>query len=153
MGLPRTILEGSVALVAVVRHRRIRSEASDDDVEQAVVVKILHDGPARRVEAVKTDKLPNFVKSANVKLRMEETVEVEPIRGIDAVGILTQRHVRQVEQPTDLEVVGKTPEVLGKVPDCQTRAGWIQMDGGRRYWDDARALSPAHDAVIIFASS
>ncbi len=73
-GLPRAVLEGPVPLVAVVRHGlHSESKRGHDEVEQAVVVKVLHDRPAGRVEAVETDKLADFAKSADVELRVEET--------------------------------------------------------------------------------
>src|SRR5205085_305984 len=46
------IFKSAVPLVAKVSHRLGRIEGGDDDVEQADVAKVLHDGAAGLVEAV-----------------------------------------------------------------------------------------------------
>ena len=51
------------------------------------------------------------------------------------------------------EVVGELLEVLGEVPDRQPRAGRVRVDGGRRDRQDARALAPALDAVLVLAAT
>ena len=66
--------------------------------------------------------------------------------------MFAQGHVGQVEQPADLEVVGELLEVLGEMTDRQPGAGGIGVDGGGRDREDARALSPAHDAVVGLAA-
>src|SRR5262249_60988894 len=45
------LLEGAVPLVVVVGHRDGRVPAGNDDIEQAVVVEVLQNGPSRLVEA------------------------------------------------------------------------------------------------------
>ena len=73
--------------------------------------------------------------------------------GSTLVRIFAQRHVGHVEQPADVEVVGELLEVLGEMTDRQPRAGGVGVDGRRRDRQDARALAPAHHAVLGFAAA
>ena len=117
-------------------------ERGDGDVEQTVVVEILHDCSAGLVEAVYPDKVADVAKSADVELRLEELIQVEPEPRIDLVRILTQRHVGQVQEPADLEVLGKPIEILGEMSDRQSRAGrdWYGRRPAR--WGGCRSFLP-----------
>ena len=74
-------------------------ERGNHDVEQAVVIKIVHDRAAGLIEAIDADQMSDVSKLADVELRMEELVQIQSKPGINAVGILAQGHVRQIEQP------------------------------------------------------
>ena len=127
-------------------------ERGDGEVEQAVVVEILHDRAAGLVEAVDPDQVADVAELADVELGLEESIQRDQEPGIDLVRIFAQGHVGQVEQPADLEVVGELLEVLGEMPDRQPGALGIGVDGGRRDRQDARALAPALDAVLVLAA-
>ena len=71
---------------------------------------------------------------------------------INLFRIFAERHVRQVEKPANLEIVGKQLEVFGEVLDRESRTAGIGMDGRRRDRQDARAFAPAHDAIVVFAA-
>ncbi len=124
-----------------------------DQVEQAVVVEVLHDRAAGLVEAVDPNQLADVAELADVELRVLVTIQRDEEPRIDLVGMFAQGHVGQVEQPADLQVVGELLEVLGEVADRQAGAGRIGVHGGRRDRQDARAFAPAHDAVLVLAAA
>ena len=60
--------------------------------------------------------MADVAEPADVEFGVEEPVEVQPEPGIDLVGVFAQGHVGQVQEPADLQVVGKLLEVLGEMP-------------------------------------
>ena len=101
------VLEGAIPLVAVDAMRLGRVERGDGQVEQAVVVEVLHDRAAGLVEAVDPHQVPDVAELADVELGVAEAIQRDQEPRIDLVGIFAQGHVGQVEQPADLEVVGE----------------------------------------------
>ena len=126
------ILEGAVARVAVKGHGLGGVEGRHGEIEQAVVVEIIHDRAAGLVEAVDPRQVADVAELADVELGLEEMVERDQEPRIDLVGMLAQRHVGQVQEPADLEVVGELLEILGEMADRQPRAGGIGVNGGRQ---------------------
>ena len=57
------------------------SIAGDDDVEQAVVVEVVHDRAAGLVEAIDPHQMADVAELADVELGVEEAVQVEPDTG------------------------------------------------------------------------
>ena len=98
------------------------------------------------------DQVADVAELADVELGLEEMIQRDQEPGIDLVGMFAQGHVGQVEQPADLEIVGELFEILGEMPDRQSGARGIGVDGGRDDRQDARALAPAHDAVLGLAA-
>ena len=152
-GLLGHVLERPVAAVAVEHHRHRVVPGREQDVEQAVVVEVVQDGPARLVEAVDADGCADVAEPADVELRLRPGVEPDQEPRIDLVRVFAERHVRDVQQPADLEVVGEDVEVLGEVLDRQPRALRHGVEGGRRDREDAGALAAAHDAVLGLAAA
>ncbi len=67
------------------------------------------------------------------------------------VRVLSQRHMSQIEQPADVEVVREPLEVLSKMTDRQAGTSGIGVDSSRCEGKDARLFSSAHNAIVGFA--
>ena len=74
--------------------------------------------------------MPDVAELADVEFRFAEMIEADQEPGIDAVRMLAQGHVSQIEQPLDLDVVRKLFEILRKMPDRQPRSFGMDMHGG-----------------------
>ncbi len=146
------VLERSISSVAVVRHRLRWIDRRDGQVEQAIAVEVVHDRPTGLIEPVHSHDRANVAKLADVKFRAKKTVKYEPVARIDPLRIFAQRHVGQVQEPLDSQIVGKSRKIFGEVLDRPPRAGRVSMNGCRQNRKNARALTPAHDAIVIFAA-
>ena len=60
-----------------------RIEGRDGEIEQAVVVEILHDRAAGHVEAIDPDQVADVAELADVELGLEEMIERDQEPGID----------------------------------------------------------------------
>ena len=89
----------------------------------------------------------DVVEPAHVELRAER-LERDQVLRRDLVGILAQRHVGDVQEPADAEVVGPLLEVRGEVPDRLARARRLLVDGLGRDREDAARRPEAGDAVL-----
>ena len=79
-------------------HGTRRIERRDRNVQQAVIVEVLHDGAARLSKLINSDQVPDIVELANVEFALAKViVERNQEPRIDAVWILAQSHVSQVE--------------------------------------------------------
>jgi hypothetical protein len=145
------IFERPIPFVVVERHVLGRVEAGDDDVQQAVVVEVVHDGAARLVEPVDADEVADVAELADVHLGVEKAIHRQQVLRIDFVRKLAECHVGHVQQPARLEVVGELFEVFGEMPDRQPRTGGVGVDRGRRDRDDAGTLAAALDAIVVLA--
>src|SRR5438309_808649 len=83
----------AVTQVAVDGHRGGWVVGDDDDVEQAVVVEVFHDGAALHVEAIDAGEMADVAEFANVEFGLEKSIEIDAEPGIDLVGKFTQGHV------------------------------------------------------------
>ena len=68
----------AVALVPIVRHRLRRVGRGDHEVEQTVVIEVLHDRAARLVEAVDADEVADITKLADIEFRLETSRQIQP---------------------------------------------------------------------------
>src|SRR5580698_6254643 len=68
-------------------------------------------------------------------------------------GMLSQRHVRQVEQPLHLEIVGELPQVPGEVFDRQPGALGVGVNGGWINREDPGTFASAVYTVIVLAQT
>ncbi len=93
--------------------------------------------------------MADVAEPADVELRAGEAREVQPVSGIDLVGVFAQGHMGQVQEPADLEVVGELAEVFGEMADRQPRAVGIGVHGRGGDGQDAGAVAPAHQAVVV----
>ena len=109
--------------------------------------------PPAWLKRLTPDQVADVAELADVELRLAEAIQRDQVPGIDLAGMLAEGHVGQVEQPADLEVVGKLLEVLGEMPDRQARALGVGVHGGGGDGQDARALAPAMDAVLVLAAA
>jgi hypothetical protein len=92
--------------------------ARDDDVEQSVVIKVLHDGTAGLVEAVDTGQVADVAEPADVKHRGQEAVQRDQKPRFHLARVFPHGHVGHVQQPADLEIVGELAQVFGEMLDC-----------------------------------
>ena len=84
------ILEGAVAGVVVVGHGLGGIEGRDGEIQQAVVVEILHDGPAGHVESVDPRQVADVAELADIELGLEVMIQADQEPGIDLVRIFAQ---------------------------------------------------------------
>ena len=75
--------------------------------------------------------MPDVTKSADFKFRLCEPIERDQETRFDRVGMLTQRHVSQIQQPANFQIVGKHLEVFGEMADGPLRTVRIHVPGGR----------------------
>ena len=79
-------------------------------------------------------------------------IERDQVSRIDASGVFAQRHVAPGSSSHFASrSSGKRGEVLGEMLDRQPRAVGLRVDGRLGDRQDARALAPAHDAVVVLA--
>ena len=130
----------------------VGSIRGDGDVEQAVAVEVVHDRAAGLIEAVEPRLMADVAELADVEFGVEEAVERDAETADQPSGVFTEGHVGHVEQPADPQVVGKLLEVLGEMLDRQPRTGRVGVHRGGGDRQDARALAPAHDAVLVLAA-
>jgi len=128
-------------------------DRGDGDVEQSVVVEILHDRASSLVESVDARQVADVPELTDVELRVAESIQRDPESRIDLPGMLAQGHVGQVEQPTDPQVFRENLEVFGEVADRQAGAGRVRVNGGRSDGEDARALPTAFDAIVVLTAT
>src|SRR5260370_22402150 len=120
-GRLRAIFKGSVPLIAVERHGLAWVNRGDNQIQKPVIIKIVHDGAARRLEAVDAHQVSDVLEAADVEFPTE-TIESHQVRAGDLVGVLAQGHVGQVQQPANPLVLGKLSKVLLEMPDRETGA-------------------------------
>ena len=87
--------------------------------------------------------MTDLAESTDVEFRVEESVQVQAEAGIDLVRVFAERHVGQVEQPSDFQVLGELLEVLGEMADRQSGAGRVGVDGRGGDGQEAGAVSEA----------
>ncbi len=145
-----TVYESPVAGVVVIRHGLGDVVAGDRQIEPVVAVEIVHDGSARLVVAVHANAFADVAELADVKLGMNEAIELDQVARVDLVGVLAQGHVGEVQEPLGFELFGEALQILSEMLDRQPRAVGLGVD--RRMGDrqDARAFAAAHDAVVVF---
>ncbi len=151
-GLLGTVVKRRIALVAVVSHWRTGVERAHHDVEQAVIVEVFHDRSAGLVETIHAGEVAHVAELANIEFRIEEARDIEPEPRIYLIWVLAERHVCEIQQPADLEIVGELAEVFREMLDCEPRAGGIGVHGRGGYRQDAGTFAAAHDAVVVFTT-
>jgi len=109
--------EFSVALIFEVGHGDALIEGGRDDIEEAVVVEVLHDGPSGLVEMIQSGEMADIAEASDVEFGVERATEVESIAGVDLVGPFSERHMGQVQEPLGVQVVGKDGEVFREMFD------------------------------------
>ena len=147
-----SFLKRAIAPVAIKRQRLSRVHARHDQVEQAIVVEIVHNRPARQVQLIQTEDRCDVGKSPDIGLRFKRS-EREPILGRHFLGILAERHVGQVQQPARPGVVREILQILGEVANRLPRSFALLVDRRGEDRKDAARLALAFHAVFVLAEA
>ncbi len=128
-GACAAIVECAVTAVSIVRHRFRGIVGGDDDVQEPVVIEIVHDRAAGLVEPIEPGFVALVVERADVELGVEETIDgpVEP--RISLFRRFTEGHMSDFQKPADADVVGEELEVFAEMLDGQPRSFRIGMHG------------------------
>ena len=104
------VAKGAVALVMIVAQRLARVDAREDDVEQAVVVEVLDHRRRRRGRCAPSPfSAATSTKRPGSSARREHA-RIDPVLRRHRARVGSERHVRDVQQPPHLEIVGMLAE-------------------------------------------
>jgi hypothetical protein len=111
----RPVLECSAARIPEVAQLLVGIERADRQIELSVVVEVLKDRAPGLIEAVDPRGVSHVGKRADLELATVPLVQLEQKSRIDLLGILAQRHVRQIQQPAGFQIIGEPLEVFREV--------------------------------------
>ena len=93
------IFEGAVAGVVVKSHGLDGVEGRHGEIEPAIVVEIIHDGPTGHIESVDPRQVADVAELADIELRLEVVIKRDQEARINFCRMLAQRHVGHVQEP------------------------------------------------------
>ena len=143
------VLEPAGARVVVDAQRVAGADARQNDVEATVVVEIVEDHTARAC-AQREPGLVRDVREARRRARARS--RRDQISWRHAIRVLADRHVGDVQQPSQLEVFGSTCECPGEEIDGLCRAGLLLVNSARADGVDAPLGVVVEQAIVEFAS-
>ena len=154
-GLLRDILEGAVASVAEQDRAALRVGGRHEDVEPAVAVEVVYHAATGHCLApgIEPNAGRDVPHPTRVILRALESAQRQQGLRRDTFRILADRHVGDVQEPLDSQVLGPRLEISGEVPDGLARAGGPLVDGGGAEREDAARLVAAGHAVLDLAAT
>ena len=145
----RRVGERSVPVVAIEPDRAVGIPRRGHDVEQAVAVEVLDNRSAAEVEGVDAERGGDVHEPADV-IRRIERVGRDPVRRVQGRRVVADRHVRKVQEPSDLQVAGTTPQQLGVALGRRRRGGRDLVDAAVTQWKQAAVCVVPLDAVLDF---
>ena len=153
-GLVRDVLEGAVAAIAQEQCPPLGVGRGHEDVEPAVAVEVVDQAPAghRLAARVEPDAGRHVDHPPRVVPRRGKPAQRQEELRRNAVGVLSQRHVRDVQEPLDAQVLRLLSQVAREVLDRLARAGGPAMDGGGGEGKDAARLVATGHAVLDLAA-
>ncbi len=134
----------------VVAQRRTGVHAGDHDVEEPVVVEVVHHDAARPPGRVEAHRARRVREGAGIVRGFQRGRRHEQVGG-HVLRVAAERHVRDVEEPAHLEVAGVAAEVLPEVLDGgRGPGGLVVLAGSADGEDAARGIVVVH-AVLELA--
>jgi len=108
------IFERSVTGITKDFQRLGGIERTDNNVQQSIIVIVIHDRSACLSQLIQPHQMAVIPEPPNVKFRFVEVVKRQQIGRINPIGVFAERHVGDIQQPTNIQIVGKLMEIFAR---------------------------------------
>src|SRR6185437_7927650 len=110
----RAVRESPVAVVVEEAQRNAIVLARNHHVEQAVIIEIVNNQPARHAATHQTRGGRNIRQTYYVLFRRQQR-RVDPVLRRNTIRITAREHRRHVQKPSRIQIVGRAPQHQEKI--------------------------------------